>query len=574
MSYHMKVNDLSSPGGLSINDGIFQELSSVKYTSLDHLAYLVNSTGRGALLVKADIKEAYRMIPVHPQDQLLLGVKWNDSYYVDRMLPFGLRSAPKIFSAVADGLQWILTQRGITNLLHYLDDFVFVAASVDQAVSHKSILVSSFQQLGVPLETSKLEGPTTCLTFLGIQVDTEALLLCLPEEKLSRLKQELSRCSLRKTITKRELQSLTGLLQFATKVIRPGRPFLRQLYAMQSIGSHPGHHIRLNAAARADIMWWYLFAEEWNGISMLWDSSTLLPEFNVFSDASGSWGCGAYWGFRWFHFSWTDHLQLLPIAVKELIPVVVAAALFGRQWKGHLIQFSVDNMAVVHVLNSTYSRDSHLMHLVRTLVFLAACFDFWFIAKYIEGKQTQEQSAHLDIRRLDQAVRQYYEAALTPSTHKTYRAAEHKYLTFCNNFSVSPLPTSENILCYFAACLGQEGLASSSIRTYLSGIRQIQLAAGFSDPLIDHMPQLHQVLKGIRVQAAQNGRSPRPHLPITPSILHKLHRVWLEDNPSFNNTMLWAAATTTFFSFCRSGNANLSSTLKSTYPSQTVRLGS
>ena len=302
------------------------------------------------------------------------------------MLPFGLRSAPKIFSAVADGLQWILTQRGITNLLHYLDDFVFVAASVDQAVSHKSILVSSFQQLGVPLETSKLEGPTTCLTFLGIQVDTEALLLCLPEEKLSRLKQELSRCSLRKTITKRELQSLTGLLQFATKVIRPGRPFLRQLYAMQSIGSHPGHHIRLNAAARADIMWWYLFAEEWNGISMLWDSSTLLPEFNVFSDASGSWGCGAYWGFRWFHFSWTDHLQLLPIAVKELIPVVVAAALFGRQWKGHLIQFSVDNMAVVHVLNSTYSRDSHLMHLVHTLVFLAACFDFWFMAKHIERK--------------------------------------------------------------------------------------------------------------------------------------------------------------------------------------------
>ena len=51
---------------------------------------------------------------------------------------------------------------------------------------------------------------------------------------------------------------------------------------MQSIGSHPGHHIRLNSAARVDIMWWFLFAEKWNGISLLWDSLILLPEFNFF----------------------------------------------------------------------------------------------------------------------------------------------------------------------------------------------------------------------------------------------------------------------------------------------------
>ena len=123
-------------------------------------------------------------------------------------------------------------------------------------------------------------------------------------------------------------------------------------------------------------------------------------------------------------------------------------------------------------------------------------------------------------------------------------------LTFCVNFSLSPIPTSENILCYFAACLGQEGLASSTIWTYLSGVRQIQIAASFPDPLIDHMPRLCQVLKGIRVQAARIGRHPRPRLLITPSILHKLRRVWLEGNPTFNNTMLWAATTTTFFGFC------------------------
>ena len=123
--WHLIV-DLSSPAGFSVNDGISQECSSMRYTCLDHLTLLVNSVSRGALLVKADIKEAYQMIPIHPDDQHLLGVRWNDYYYVNRRFPFSLHSVPKIFSAVADGFRWILTHYGVTHLLHYLDDFIFL----------------------------------------------------------------------------------------------------------------------------------------------------------------------------------------------------------------------------------------------------------------------------------------------------------------------------------------------------------------------------------------------------------------------------------------------------------------
>ena len=168
---------------------------------------------------------------------------WRDAIYIDRMLPFGLRSAPKIFSAVADALQWILSNKGISHSLHYLDDFIMVANSVDRAHFMKDTLILAFESLGVPLEYSKLEGPSSCLTFLGIEVDTELLQLRPPRDKLSRLKMELSRCCHRRSISKQDLQSLTGLLQFATKVIRPGQPFVRCLYAMQDIGSHPDHFI-------------------------------------------------------------------------------------------------------------------------------------------------------------------------------------------------------------------------------------------------------------------------------------------------------------------------------------------
>jgi len=121
---------------------------------------------------------------------------------------------------VADGLQWILIHEGINHLFHYLDDYIFVASSEEQANSQKSQFISTCPRLGVPLEMPKLEGPATYLTFLGIEVDTISMQLRLPANKLSNLKLTLSHCLCLRIITKRVLQSLTGLLQFATKVIR------------------------------------------------------------------------------------------------------------------------------------------------------------------------------------------------------------------------------------------------------------------------------------------------------------------------------------------------------------------
>ena len=96
------IVDLSAPEGGSVNDRISREQSTLPYSSVDHLSALVLSRGRGAHLVNADVKEAYRTVPVHEDDQPLLGISWQGVTYVNRVLPFGLRSAPKIFTAIAD----------------------------------------------------------------------------------------------------------------------------------------------------------------------------------------------------------------------------------------------------------------------------------------------------------------------------------------------------------------------------------------------------------------------------------------------------------------------------------------
>ena len=72
----------------------------------------------------SNIKHAFRLLPVHPADRHLLTMEWNQSVYIDTCLPFGLRSAPKLFNILADLLSWVTTQQGVTFSIHYLDDFL------------------------------------------------------------------------------------------------------------------------------------------------------------------------------------------------------------------------------------------------------------------------------------------------------------------------------------------------------------------------------------------------------------------------------------------------------------------
>ena len=70
--------------------------------------------GEDCLLAGVDVEHAYRNISVQLDDRPLLAMRWRGKLYVDMVLPFGFRSAPKIFTAVADALQWILEERGVS----------------------------------------------------------------------------------------------------------------------------------------------------------------------------------------------------------------------------------------------------------------------------------------------------------------------------------------------------------------------------------------------------------------------------------------------------------------------------
>ena len=206
------------------------------------------SLGRGTLLAKFDVESAYRIIPVHPNDLYLLGMQWQGNYFVYITLPFGLPSAPYVFSSVADLADWVLKKKyDMSFLLHYLDDFHTLGPPNSQTCQRNvDTSIQQFQDWGIPLHPDKLESPSTILTVLGIELDSLLLQARLLQEKFACIDTLLVSWSQKRHCTRKELESLIGNLQHTCKVVPSGRTFLHSMINLLSPFCRENHPIRLN----------------------------------------------------------------------------------------------------------------------------------------------------------------------------------------------------------------------------------------------------------------------------------------------------------------------------------------
>ena len=205
---------------------------------------------------------------------------WDGQYYYDKCLPFGLRSAPYIFNQLADAVEWILLNKcQISFACHILDDFLIIeppALSPPYSQTCQQSLTSmllTFRNLHIPIAGDKTQGPCTALEFMGIILDSEKMEARLPPDKVERIRTSLANFQRRKSCTLKELQSLIGTLNFACKVIPPGRPFLQRMIALTRKVSKAHHHISLSSGFFKDLHMWKEFLSEWNGASFFLSNS-------------------------------------------------------------------------------------------------------------------------------------------------------------------------------------------------------------------------------------------------------------------------------------------------------------
>ena len=179
------IHHLSFPKGSSVNDGIPPEHTSVQYATIDGAIELIKRAGPGCFLAKTDIKNAFRIIPIHPDDYGLLGMQWRGLYYYDRCMPMGCSSSCLTFETFSTAVEWVAHHKlKIEFILHLLDDFLFVAPSEQLCQQQLDLFLSLCSYLGIPIAPEKTCGPATSMSFAGIELDSILSEARLPLDKI------------------------------------------------------------------------------------------------------------------------------------------------------------------------------------------------------------------------------------------------------------------------------------------------------------------------------------------------------------------------------------------------------
>ena len=278
----------------SVNSCTPRELCSVKYCDLDTVVaaclrvheFALSQDLSEVFLGKTDLSSAFRVLPLKKKCYCWLVMKAVDpknnkiKYFVEKCLPFSMNISCSHYQRFSNALKHILKWRikreatetplgrEVTN---YLDNFLFLAFSKLVCDGMICEFLRLCTDLNIPVALEKTEWSSTLLVFLGILMDGKKLVLSIPIEKQKKALNLINEMLDRKKATVKELQILTGYVNFLTKVIFAGRTFTRRMYSKYAIadkcaeweGSSSSlnklksyHHIRLDVEFKLDCHIW------------------------------------------------------------------------------------------------------------------------------------------------------------------------------------------------------------------------------------------------------------------------------------------------------------------------------
>ena len=380
------LHNLSAPHNrLAVNANIPDSAAKVSYQNIDLVLDILRQHTI-THLAKSDIAEAYRLIPLRPSEYHLTGFRIGNSYFYDRCLPMGARSACLTFERFSSGLKHaLITRHGVEKVVKVLDDFLFLGSSEDECKRSLDSFVHLAAYTGVPLAQDKTVGPVKSLTFLGFAFDCTAYTISIPEDKVRKYVARAREIIHAASVTLKELQAMIGNFHFCVKVIKCGRCFLRNLITATRGNQSPKRKIPVSSDMAEDLTVWMRFLSSANlkAISSPIDPLPA-PPHHFYSDSSGK-GFGGVFGRKFLQGRFSPEWVEYDINVKELYPMFLLLAVFGPSLKGERIIFHSDNKAAVISLNHWTSRSKRMMAILRKMVQIALNYDLDCTAVHIRG---------------------------------------------------------------------------------------------------------------------------------------------------------------------------------------------
>ena len=371
-------------GSIAMNDYALPQ--SVKYQTLGEAVELARP---GTYMAKVDLRTAYRSVPISVLDYCLTGIHWTfegdmePTYLIDTRLPFGSRLGPMVFQRCSQAVRRFMYNRGYKNIVVYLDDFFIVGDTYEECQQAQHELLSLLIRLGFQISWSKVCGPSQSLTFLGILINTVNCTLSLDKAKLSKLYMKFLEFDVRKRASKRQLQSLAGLLNWACQAIRGGRYFLRRILDAINRLRHGSHKCKLSGEFHKDVTWWLSFLHDFNGVVYY----RRCDHVNVHTDACDV-GAGMFSRGEWWYVHWSadvPELNEVHINYKEVGAIVLAAINWAHTWQDKEVVVFTDSSVAKAIINKGTCHSKVLMEYLRNLFWLSVKYNFTIQAVHLPG---------------------------------------------------------------------------------------------------------------------------------------------------------------------------------------------
>ena len=349
--------------------------------------FLSEDTSKKGRLYDIDLKDAYLSVHVHKSSQKYLCFQWRNRCYAFLGLPFGLNTAPRVFTKLLKPVAGYLRKKSI-RIIVYLDDFLNLGSSIEDSRVNTQLTLDLLQWLGFTINWEKsLLVPTQSLTFLGLSIDSQTMSLSLPEKKILDIENKCQSLIRNPTTPARSVASLIGTLEAARPAIWQAPLHYRQLQiqlikSLQASRDNYETLMSLKSNACTELQWWLHNKTTVNGSTI----NPPAPELYITSDASkAGWGacCQSLTANgRWSPLEAKDHINVL-----ELKAAFRATKTFLKHHSNITVCLRMDNItAVAHINNKGGTRSPQLINLTLELWQWCLQKSILITAQHLPGK--------------------------------------------------------------------------------------------------------------------------------------------------------------------------------------------
>ena len=297
-------------------------------------AHSQSSSPEERLMAKIDLKDAFFMVPIAPQFCKFLLFSVGMQTYQFSCLPFGLCTAPRLFTKVLKPVVERLRSIGI-RLVIYIDNMLLMAPS--STLLREQVFATLFllENTGFVINNKKsLLQPTQEIEFLEMIIDSVKMDLRLPGEKIKNIRQEAQKVLSLFSPSAHSLSQLAGKLNATTPALQMAPLFCRSLQTClkQALAANSQDYkspVQLSPQAKEDLWWWVYHLSTWNGRSLIVQQASM----TIILDASLQ-GWGATCNGVWTRGPWSSQEQTLHINCLELLAATLAVHTFAKERSG------------------------------------------------------------------------------------------------------------------------------------------------------------------------------------------------------------------------------------------------